>query len=51
VRYDAIVEIFKDPIQPLSEGPAHTRFFRAHEPDRKTALFLATGAGADNRLG
>src|SRR5262249_42321290 len=28
---DAVVQIFKDPVQPLPKGPAYTAFARAHE--------------------
>jgi hypothetical protein len=35
---DAVVEIFKDPIQPLPEGAAHTALARSHEADQENAM-------------
>jgi hypothetical protein len=31
--FDAVVQILKDPIQPLPEGTAHAAFAGAHEAD------------------
>jgi hypothetical protein len=37
-RRDAVVEIFKDPIQPLSEDAAHTGFPGSHEANQKNSV-------------
>ena len=43
-RLDAVVEIFKDPIQPLPEGAAHTAFPGSHEADQENRVARNTGA-------
>src|ERR1700728_1838776 len=37
-RRDAVVQIFKDPIQPPSEDAAHTGFPGPHEANQKNSL-------------
>src|ERR1035438_4485326 len=37
-RRDAVVEIFKDPIQPPSEDAAHTGFPGSHEANQKNSV-------------
>jgi hypothetical protein len=35
VLFDAVVEVFKEPIQPLPQGAAYAAFPGAHEADQK----------------
>ncbi len=37
-RLDAVVEIFKEPIQPLPQGAAHTAFPSSHEADQENGV-------------
>jgi len=50
-RCDAVVEIFKDPIQPLSEDTAHTGFPGSHETDQKNSVVRKIAGPVDDRLG
>src|ERR1700680_4187183 len=43
--FDAVVEIFKDPIQPLSEDTAHAAFPGSHESDEKNSIARRTAGG------
>jgi hypothetical protein len=40
---NAVVEIFKDPIQLLPEGAAHTRFPGSHKSDQEDRVAARTG--------
>ena len=40
---DAVIEIFKDPIQPLPEGAAYAAFPGSHEADQENRIARRTG--------
>jgi hypothetical protein len=42
-RFDAVVEVFKDPIQPLSEDAAHTALSGSHETNQKDGMAKRDG--------
>jgi hypothetical protein len=50
-RLDAVVEIFKEPIQPLPESAAHTAFPGSHETDQKNSVDWKTAGHGGRRLG
>jgi hypothetical protein len=49
-RRDAVVEIFKDPIQPLSEDAAHSGFPGSHEAKQKNSVARKTSERGGRRL-
>ena len=40
---DAVIEIFKDPIQPLPEGASHARFPHPHKADQENRVTRKPG--------